>query len=344
MKNMIRRSFIVLTGLIILAASAGLAMAMHNGASKLPIKQYFSKSYTNAVWDWSNPVSKSNKELTDTASFLYLHQINQVYVDVSAYSATDKSNTNKKALDSALSRYVTAMKKRNISVSAAAGDVNWSKLENRSIPKQILKSVQNYNQAHPNAKLKGMEFDIESYNQDSFADSSPTEKGLVLTDFLDTVDQLKKANLAYIKTTSAQLELGFAVPYWFDNENGNIPVVTWHNKTGPTLYHLLDTLNELPQSNIVVMSYRNAANGNDGVIFHSRTEIDYAAAKAQRVKVIIGQEVGQVDPAKITYYGKSATEFASQVSLVEQSFAPTKVYGGIAINDLASFRLLDKNE
>lgn len=343
-KKVIRRLGLLINGLLILCLSTGVAWGMYYGTTKLPIRRYFSTNYTNAVWDWSNILSKEPEALNDMADFMHMHQLNAVYVDVSAYkdvlgdTDTQQAAADKQKLTAAIERYVTALQKRDIRVYAAAGDTHWSDPDKTYIPLAILSFVQDYNAHHPAAQLAGVEFDIESYNQEGFSDGSETVKSLVLTDYLDMVDKLVRANGEYINKTGKQLELGFAIPYWFDDENGNIPTIAWHGETGPTLYHLLDQLNTLPKSNVVVMAYRNAARGNDGVIAHSRTEIDYARTKAPRVQVIIGQDVTNVEPAKITYFGTSRTELSAQFGYIKDEFKDSGVLGGIAINDLSGYQ------
>lgn len=344
MKRFAYRAGAVLGACIILTVGAGIAWGMHYGANKLPIRRYFSTEYTNAVWDWSNPLNRSSAELRQLADFMYLHQLNAVYVDVgvivSISQSTDKDRQyrDKQQLTDALAQYVSALQRRGIQVYASAGDVHWSDPDKHQIPLGILAFAHEYNERYPDASLAGVQFDIESYNQQGFNEGSALLKSLVLIDYLAMADKLVQANLSYIDRTQQKFELGFAIPYWFDNQNDNIPSVTWRNQTGPVLFHLLDRLNDLPKSNVVVMSYRNAARGNDGVIAHSRTEIDYAAARAPRVKVIIGQEVTDVEPAKITYYGQSRTELSAQFKYIKDEFTPSGVLGGIAINDLAGYK------
>lgn len=351
MTRLLRRFGILITALIMIALGVAMAFAMQRSAKQLPLRQYFDRQYTNAVWDWSNPRNKTDAQLDQLADFMYLHQINTIYIDVGNYASIQQANISKdqkareqKVLESSVERYVTHLGKRNIKVYASAGDKTWSNPELQHIPLEILDFTNSYNQRYPKAKLAGTQFDIESYNQDGFDTGSNTTKELVLSDYLDMVDQLVAKQASYNQATNSKLGLGFAIPYWYDNENGNIPEVTWHGRTGPTLYHLLDRLNQLPDSNIVVMAYRNAANGNDGIITHARTEIDYAQAKAPNVKVLIGQEVNDVEPAKITYYNKSLTELSSQVSIVEGEFSRSDVFGGVAINDLAGFEAMQASE
>lgn len=344
-KKIGRGLYLLISALLVIGLGAALAWAMHLGASKLPLRQYFPTSYTNAVWDWSDPEAKSQQDINNLSDFMYLHQLNSVYIDVgdryeSILNTTDPAQkaAEQQRFENSLNAYVGTLGKRGIKVFAAAGDVSWSEPDNQHIPLAIMRAVEGYNEHHPHAQLAGMEFDIEAYNQPGFSDGSMTVKSLTLTDWLDMVDQLAAEDTSYVHHTSHSLELGFAIPYWFDDENGNIPAITWHNQTGPTLFHVLDRLNQLPESNVVVMAYRNAAKGNDGIIYHARTEVEYATSKAPHVHVIIGQEVNDVQPAKITYYGESMAELSGQVTLVEDEFRQDSAFGGIAVNDLPGYQ------
>jgi hypothetical protein len=334
----------IFTALIILGLSGALAVVMQAGARKLPVRQYFPSNNNVAVWDWHDPAKRSSDDLKQLNDFFYLHQINTVYLDISSYADIYKSNNQpqKQKLQNAIANYVNATKSRGIKIYAAAGNTDWSKPDQRYIPLAIQKFVFDYNNSHPKSQLSGLEFDIESYNQAGFPQSSNTEKSITLSELLNTVKQLSDNQQNYLKQSHSNLVLGFAIPYWFDNENGNIPSITWDGKTGPTLYHLADTLNELPQANIVVMAYRNAAAGNDGSIFHSRTEVEYAQTKDPHVKVLVGQEVNDVQPSKITFYGMTLSEMSTEVSLISDVFQQNSSYGGIAINDLAALQQMDK--
>jgi hypothetical protein len=328
----------ILSVLISVSIGAALAVAMNDGVQKLPIKQYFNQSHTNAIWDWSNIRGRSDQDLRHLSDFLYMHQINTVYVDVGALADIQaQANSGERKQQEG------AMGKHHIRVLAAAGNTDWSKPDQQPIPLAIQQFVFSYNRSH-SAKLAGIEYDIEAYNQTHFAEASFTEKELVLDEYLDLVDLLASQQAQYNQKVKAPLELGFAIPYWFDNENMNIKSVTWHDKTGPVLYHIMDRLQLLPRSNIVVMAYRNAALGNDGMIYHSRTEIDYGRSKAPRVAVLIGMEVNDVEPAKITFYGRSATEIASEVRHLDAEYSNTHAYRGIAINDLAGFEAIGEGK
>jgi hypothetical protein len=333
----------ILSSLIIIILGSAIAYSMNQYMNKLPVRVYFDSQKTNAIWDWTNPLSWQDKNLSEYANSLKLHQINTIFVDVSMLSDyfnikdPNERSIKESELSSALQKYTDIMNKNGIAVYASAGNTDWSKPENQYIPIGIQQYVFKYNQ-NSASKLAGLQFDIESYNQDGFPKASMTEKSIVLIEFMDMVNKLVDTHKTYLDNNEgSKLDLGFAIPYWLDNENGNIKSIKWQGKTGPTLFHLLDKLNTLPTSNVVVMAYRNAATGNDGVLYHSRTEIEYAKSRANNVNILIGIETTSVEPQKITFYGKSKTELSNEVRIIGDELSGSGVYDGIAINDLIGF-------
>lgn len=339
------RLYLAFSAILTLALGGVMAYAMHTGLHKLPLQENFSSQYANAIWDWTNPMARSRSDLEEAADLMKTRQINTVYADISVYNdiMSIEDGARREAeltrLKNGIAQYISIMNERGVRVFASAGDTDWSKPGQRKIPLAIQRFVHDYNQSTGGGVFAGTEFDIESYNQDGFEKASLTEKGLVLMEFIDTVNELAAKHEEYIKKSgNGDFEIGFAIPYWLDNQNGNIESVAWQDKTGPALYHLLDRLSQLPKSNVVVMAYRDAAAGNDGMIYHSRTEIDYAQAQAANVDIIIGIEVTNVEPEKITFYGKTHTELTNEVKLLYEEFEKSGVLGGTAINDLEGYR------
>lgn len=325
---------------MLLTAVLGIVLTIiwHNAFAMIPVKEFFPTNKVNAVWEWQNPQNASPVSLSEKATFLRQHQINLVYLDVSSLAAKGVYEDQKAMLVAGYQNYIAAMSAQGIRVFASGGDASWSKPEVRQYPVALMEAVFMYNQNNPNQQFTGIEYDIESYNQEGFAEAGEMQKEAVLTEYLDTIDTL--ASKLQASGQASELELGFAVPYWFDNQNKNIPPVTWQDKRGPTIYHVMDRLNQLPNANVVVMAYRNAARGNDGSIALSRLEIQYSQYKAPNVKVIIGQETTQVEPVKITFYGKTLTELSQEVQWTDDEYGKNPSYGGIAINDVVGYMAL----
>ncbi len=338
-----RRLYAFVSFVLILMLAGGITYALNGTMQRLPIRQYFTRDVPSAVWDWNSPESYTDATLKQKAQALYVNGIDTVYVDISSYtdarlddaSDADAVKVHKTEMAGKLETYIRAMHKKRISVYGAAGNTDWSKPQNQYLPLSLLHFVRDYNDTHA-VKLAGIQYDIESYNQEGFAEASFTEKGLVLGEFVDTVHAVVEQN----RNSGDDFEIGFAVPYWFDNSNGNIRSISWGDKTGPALYHVIDQLAGLPKADIVVMAYRDAAVGNDGILYLSRTEIEYAQSRASNVRVIIGAEAGDVEPEKITFFDQSKVELANEFKIVHDEFIKSGVYGGVAINDADSFLAL----
>jgi hypothetical protein len=339
MRHVMQRLMSVMTAITIILGGLVLTYVAYAAMNNMPVRQYLPNEKTNAVWEWRNILGLS-KSAPDTALYLKKHQINTVYLDISG-ALQNMNSQSKEEYNEALNTYISVLNSQKIRVFASGGDVTWSKPELRGAPIQLMDYVFEFNKNNDPVKFSGIEYDIESYNQEEFEPGTFTDKSIILSELLDTVDVLASEFEAKLKNKpDPAMELGFAVPYWFDNQNKNIKSVRWKDKTGPAIYHILDRLNTVQRANVVVMAYRNAARGNNGTIALSRTEVQYAQYKASRVQVIVGQEVGDVEPEKITFFGKSKTEMSQEITWIEEQFANSPTYGGIAINDLQAYEQL----
>ncbi|HTE57959.1 MAG TPA: hypothetical protein VK694_04400 [Verrucomicrobiae bacterium] len=293
------------------------------------------------IWLWKSPTDLSDEDMRNIFGVLAEDKINTVYIDISGYidsyenpdPAIKQAKTQE--LQSNMRVFVRSASSYGISVQALAGQTTWGFSSHAYIPSVFVDFVHTYNLAvSDNEKLSGLQFDIESYNNAAF---KPDEKsGLI--QYLGMVD----ATVQKYKDTQSTYMLGFAVPYWFDNENGNIPEITSKKKTAPVAYHLLDTLNSINAGYIVIMDYRNTTDGKDGSIAHAQNEVVYASKYAPNTKIIIGQETTDVQPAKITFYGKDGPSLIGALDRISNSFDSYTAYHGVAIHDYYGYAAIRK--
>ena len=85
------------------------------------------------------------------------------------------------------------------------------------------------------------------------------------------------------------------------------------------------------------MSYRNFALGENGTVEISDAEIDLASSVAKNTKVIVAQEVGDVDPGFVTFFGLSKQEYLAQISLINQTFGDSVGFGGVSVHYIDPF-------
>jgi hypothetical protein len=217
--------------------------------------------------------------------------------------------------------------------------VQWADPDYRYLPLQVMDYVGAYNgQSTLEERLDGVQFDIEFYNRDSFKD----DKRQGIEEFLETASQLQD-RLVELRKTSPSLQLGFAIPYWFDNENGNLPSVGFNGEDKPVGYHLMDVLNQSEGGYVVLMDYRDRADGKNGSIEQAENEVGYAERQAKNVQVIIGQLTNDTKPASTTFYDDGKDKLYAALSQLQGRFGESPNYGGLAVHDLRSFKKMVEN-
>ncbi len=65
-----------------------------------------------------------------------------------------------------------------------------------------------------------------------------------------------------------------------------------------------------------------------------------ASQSGHATRLVIAQETSDVRPAEITYYGTSKAYLASQLALIDQAYAGSSAFGGIAIEYIQPFLAL----
>ena len=334
---------LLLTALLIGACLAFIViryfLVLEPAVEPLEVAPKLSQEVENAVWDWETT------EHTDPEGFLSdLHErgITTVYADIGEYVDIYEMpyGTTKQfeldEFDSQLIEYVGFAHERGMKVHALAGHPLWANSSHRYITEIILEYVGEFNLANPELAFTGVQFDIEPYSQPDYSLSSAAS---IYIEYLDTVDQIANqvTDLQDSDSGLATLQLGFAIPYWLDGENEYAEKVVWRGEEKFVFYHLLRRLNAVPHSYVVIMAYRNYAEGLDGVLEHTKAELKYMSTYTPRVRLFIGQETSNVLPKKITCYHLTFRRLKKEVDRMAELLKDQKSFSGFSFNDAATF-------
>jgi hypothetical protein len=294
-----------------------------------------------SVYLWQSPLDMPVTQMNEDLSFVSSKGMNTIYLDISDYidfyEQKDSPARVQKldALHSSLQTFVGLATEKGLVVHALAGNKKWGFSDYAYIQTKFLDFINDYNSSvSENQKIKGMQFDVETYNDPDFNKNKK--------DALDQYLLSLRATVKYYMVKKYNFKLGYTVPYWFDNENNNIPLITYKKKSAPIIYHMFDTLNKISKSYVVIMDYRNTVDGTDGSVAHAQNEVTYASKYAKHVKIIIAQETTDVEPAKITFYNHMSEDFLNALLRINKTFQPYSVYDGIAVNDLGGMRAVSK--
>lgn len=298
--------------------------------------------YNLAVWEWRSPRKFADDDLVPYMEFATGQNIKTIYLDVSGVidinEISDPAEKAKQQTDfnSYARQFIQTAHRHGIQIHGLSGSVQWADEDYRYLPLQIMDYVGAYNaQASPEERFDGVQFDIEFYNQDGFK----RDKRRGLEDYLATVALLRQ-RMAELQQQSPDLRLGFAIPYWFDNENGNLPAVTYAGQTKPVGYHLMDMLNSIKGGYVAIMNYRDRAEGKNGSIEQAQSEIRYAESRARNVEVVIGQLTNDTKPSNTTFHDEGKEGLYTELSQLHGRFETSSAYGGLAVHDFRSFKKL----
>ena len=174
-------------------------------------------------------------------------------------------------------RFVATATSYGLSVQALGGGPTWFGDERRYLGQLLVEVAGDYNtRVGRSERLRGVHLDLEPYTQPGWLDPADVEDNLVeyLTTLAGIVDTYRSE---LDEPANRGLQLGFAVPFWFDGV-GDVPgPVDFDGATKPAVHHLIDLIADPPGAYLVVMSYRNLTRTSDGSIAHARDEFRYAA-------------------------------------------------------------------
>ena len=191
--------------------------------------------------------------------------------------------------------------------------------ENRPQALQMVQRVLDYNQAAaPEARFEGINLDIEPHVLEDWS----ARREHYLQQFL----QLSEAWMALKRQSNQALQIGPAIAFWLDG----IPV-RHAGRTKPASEHLQDIYDH-----VVLMDYRDRADGPDGILSHAQDEIAYGRKIGK--PVWIGLETAPNEIRKLTFFYKRPHEMAREMARVREQLAGEAAFGGFAIHHYRSYR------
>lgn len=315
-----------------------------NDVDNKDLKKLKTYNYNIGAWLWKSPQDLNEQDIKNIFEFCNEEGIDTIYLSLDRYlDINEIKDDNLKNLkigefESSLKEFLFKASQYEIKVQALGGNKEWARTENHKMPLQLLDFVINFNNKNI-IKFDGIQFDIEPYGLSDYNKN----KVLIWKSYLFLLEEIFQKNK--IKQTQNNFMIGFAIPFWLDNENNNLTNFSWKNQSSkPIGYHIFDILNNQKNAYVVIMSYRNFADGNDGSIQHSQSEIEYAENYAKNVSIIIGQETEKNEIQKVTFHGLSKQNLENEIQKIINSYKNKNVFKGIAINNILSFMKMNSCE
>src|SRR3989344_2203332 len=277
------------------------------------------------TWLWTPVLDITPKYRNSIITGAKKHGIRNIYISIDSYldifvmEDGPEKDRKKKMFDDILEDFITEAHKNNITVDAEGGWRNWAEEGHIYKAFAVVDYAIEFNKTHKE-KLRGFQYDVEPYLLSYYQ----KDKMSVLRNFVtlinETVSRLHESDLA----------LSVVIPEFSDGTGGETPQFKYAGKTAYAIDHLLSVLERRPSSNIIIMSYRNFSLGDDGSVDISKHEV--TSAKKYNTKIIIAQEIGEVNPPYVTFHNTSKSYYEKQMQTIQKTFAKEKSYGGVAIH------------
>lgn len=223
--------------------------------------------------------------------------------------------------------FIRLANQRGIEVDAEAGWQNWAEEGHEYKGLAIVNFVKNFNKEN-SEKFRGFQYDVEPYLLPEFKEN-PEE---VLGRFISLIDKTEKF------IGEDKLRFSVVVPDFFDEKDKMTPKFSYgDSRKASTFKHLLNILDRRENSSVIVMSYRNFAEGVDGSIEVTQNEMNTARKGRHITRIIVAQETGDVPPPYITFHNTSKNHFEQEISKINKAFSPSSNFGGLAIHYINAY-------
>lgn len=190
----------------------------------------------------------------------------------------------------------------------------------------------------PSARFAGLHLDIEPHALPEWKNASDREKCDLLTQFVEV--NVKTAE--WLRHKAPGLILGTDIVFWLDKVKGNgSPVypITLHGVTKDAAKHLLDVVDH-----VAIMSYRDKAEGSNGIIDIVGRTLAYADTETVRGRAFIGVKMADIGPQMESFFGRTEQDMDAEVRKIQAAYAGHRGYAGIAYFMYAAHRAMPQRK
>ena len=325
---------LVLAAAVLVLGGPGVGAASGRGVSGSFLKVRVAPGM--AVYEWHNSGDLAPAEVDRRLRFLRANGFRTVYLETGRDLDAADAHQPLAAIRGQIRRFVAAATRRGIAVQALGGGDDWVG-ERRYLGQLLVTIVGDYNaRVAANERLQGVHLDLEPYAKPGWLDHPQENFDEYLTTIAGIVDSYRSV---LTRHHSRHLQLGFAVPFWFDARGDAPGPVAFDGATKPAVHHLIDLIGDLPGAYLVVMAYRDFTGTSDGSIAHARDEFRYAAATWARCGLVVGQQYGPAGPDEqhITFNGQPRSDFLRAAAAITTAFRRYPQFRGLSVDDLDAY-------
>lgn len=222
---------------------------------------------------------------------------------------------------------------RSLRVHALFGDPSHSMKAKHGIVFASADAVIAFNRDSPaEARFDGVHLDIEPHGLPQWKKADLAQKCDLLNQFVEVnCTAAARAHMA-----DPRLIYGADIVFWLDKTGADgqaVYPVTFQGVTKDAAKHLLDAVDH-----VAIMSYRNTAEGQNGITALVAKTIAYA--DTGRGKVFVGVKMADIGPKMESFYGKTETQMMAALQPVEETYRSHPGYAGLAFFMYEAFKTM----
>lgn len=294
----------------------------------------FAGDATRAMWVYKTaPIEASAPEQNQLFDFCRQRGITDLFWQ----SHFDRANDGRRTLADSpgLRTFLRAAHQHALRIHALGGDPAHALERNHPRVLAMADGLIAFNVAgKSDEKFDGLHLDIEPHALPGWKQSSPAEKCDLLTQFV-TVHALTAAR---VHAADARLLYGADIVFWLDKtkpDGMSVYPVTFRGITKDAAKHLLDAVD-----NVGIMSYRDTAEGRNGILALVEKTITYA--DTARGRVFVGVKMADIGPKNEGFFGQTEPQMMAKLRPVDDTFCPHRGYAGLAFFMYEAFKMMPR--
>jgi hypothetical protein len=338
------------TAVLVLAAMLAICGPAVSGAAAHEPQSRYRKARvppSMAVYEWDNAGDLTPAEVQRRLRFLRANGFRTIYLEIGRYlEAADASDqVLLRGIRSQIRRFVATATGYGLSVQALGGGPDWFGESRGYLGPALVRLVASYNSGvDRRERLAGVHLDLEPYTLPNWLNEPQVDDNLRL--YLTTIAEIVSAYRAALGNWGNRtLQLGLAIPFWFDGSSEDIPEVIDFGDDDdpkPVTFHVIDLIADLPGAYLVIMAYRWFTGTSNGSIALARDEFRYAAMRGARSGLVVGQRYGPVDEedeeeANTTFNGLPRWKFWRAAAEIAVAFRRYPQFRGLSVDDIDAF-------
>ncbi len=266
-----------------------------------------------ATWLWGSSVVKSPSDTAGFFSFAASHAITGVYAESQSLLSSAPAS---------LASFIATAKTHGIEVELLFGYELWARASEHAKAVALAESAAAFSAGLSGPKPIGVHFDVEPHQLPEWKAGGASE-AQIAAEFVELLEKL------HAVTQGAGLRLSVDIPFWYDGRP-----LTRGGVTRPLSEWVADSVDR-----VVLMDYRDTADGPDGIVAQAANEIAYGATIGK--PVVLGVEtLCNLDPPKVTFCEEGAAVLEAELAKTIAVLSESAGFAGLAVHDYKAYAAL----